>query len=342
MQKNKILITGGLGYIGSHTCVNLLEKDFDCIIVDNLVNSNISVLDGIEKIIGKKPSFEKVDCIDFESLRKVFEKNSDINGIIHFAALKAVGESVNFPLKYYRNNIDSLLNVLNLMEEFHIQNFVFSSSATVYGEPDILPVNEETCLKPATSPYGWTKVMAENIIKDYLKSNKNAFSIVLRYFNPIGAHSSGLIGELPNGVPQNLLPYITQTAIGIREKLGIFGNDYKTKDGFCVRDYIDVNDLADAHISAISRMINKNMDNNLEIFNIGTGKGLSVMELVKKFEEANNLKLNYEIKDRRQGDVPEIWADCSKANKVLNWKAKKTIEETLISAWNWQKKLQTT
>ena len=339
-MQNKILITGGLGYIGSHTAVSLLKNGFECILVDNLINSNIKVLDGIEKITGKKPCFEKVDCTDFDNLKKVFEKNPDISGVIHFAALKAVGESVNFPLKYYKNNLISLLNILELMQTFKVENFVFSSSATVYGQPENLPVNEESKLQPATSPYGNTKVMAENIIKDYLISNNNASSIILRYFNPIGAHPSGLIGELPNGVPQNLLPYITQTAIGIREKLGIFGNDYKTKDGFCVRDYIDVNDLADAHVSAVLRMVKKDMSDNLEIFNIGTGSGLSVIELVKKFEIVNNLKLNYEIKERRQGDIAEIWADCSKANKILNWKAKRTIEETLKSAWNWQKNLK--
>ena len=339
-MQNKILITGGLGYIGSHTAVSLLKNGFECVLVDNLINSNIKVLDGIEKITDKKPCFEKVDCTYFDNLKKVFEKNPDISGVIHFAALKAVGESVKFPLKYYKNNLVSLLNILELMQTFKVENFVFSSSATVYGQPSNLPVNEESKLQPATSPYGNTKVMAENIIKDYLISNNNASSIILRYFNPIGAHPSGLIGELPNGVPQNLVPYITQTAIGIREKLGIFGNDYKTKDGFCVRDYIDVNDLADAHVSAVLRMVKKDMSDNLEIFNIGTGSGLSVIELVKKFESANNLKLNYEIKERRQGDIAEIWADCSKANKILNWKAKRTIEETLKSAWNWQKNLK--
>ncbi|MDR0726532.1 MAG: UDP-glucose 4-epimerase GalE [Rickettsiales bacterium] len=332
-----IMVTGGIGYIGSHTVVALQESGFNVVIVDNLSNAAITVLDGIESITGVRPAFELVDCTDLSAMRNVFIKHKNINGIIHFAALKAVGESIQQPIKYYRNNIGSLLNILEMMSEFNVPNIVFSSSATVYGDPDVSTVTEQTPLKAAMSPYGNTKVIGESIIRDTAHANQNIHAILLRYFNPIGAHPSAKIGELPSGVPNNLLPYITQTAAGIRERLSVFGNDYDTPDGFCVRDYIDVNDLAAAHVVAIKRMIDKQQKEQTEVFNLGTGKGVSVMELILAFERATGIKLNYTIADRRPGDIAAIWADVSLANNELGWKSVKTLDETLLSSWLWQK-----
>lgn len=335
MQKSKIIITGGCGYIGSHTAVALQQSGFKVLIIDNLSNSQENVLDKIADITGIKPDFEKADCTNPISIKDIFSKNNDAVGVIHFAALKAVGESVAHPIMYYKNNLNSLMNILENMVEFNIPNLVFSSSACVYGEPEKLPVTEQTPLQPATSPYGATKVMGETIIKDTVRAHPELNAIQLRYFNPIGAHPSGKIGELPNGVPNNLMPYITQTAAGIRERLSIFGNDYPTHDGYCVRDYIDVNDIADAHIDAIQYMIKNNP--GIETFNLGTGRGLSVMELIKAFESANNIKINYTIAERRPGDVPELWANSDLANQKLGWAAKRSLEDTLKSAWQWQK-----
>lgn len=335
----KVLVTGGTGYIGSHTVVELQNSGYEPVIVDNLCNSSASIIDNIEKITGKKPAFEKVDCCDYESLDKVFAKYGDIEAIIHFAAYKAVGESCAKPLEYYENNLMSLINLLKLMPKYGVKGIVFSSSCTVYGQPDIVPVNEQSPIKPANCPYGNTKQISEEIIRDTITSGSPIKSILLRYFNPIGAHPTSLIGELPNGVPLNLVPYITQTAIGIREKLSVFGDDYNTSDGSCIRDYIDVVDLAKAHVLAISRMLDKDSE-KVEVFNLGTGNGVSVLELVKEFEKSTGVTLNYQIVDRRPGDVEQVYADCKKANEILGWKATTPLDETLNNAWNWQKKLR--
>lgn len=335
----KVLVTGGTGYIGSHTVVELQNSGYEPVIVDNLSNSSASIIDNIEKITGKKPAFEKVNCCDYESLDKVFAKYGDIEAIIHFAAYKAVGESCAKPLEYYENNLMSLINLLKLMPKYGVKGIVFSSSCTVYGQPDIVPVNEQSPIKPANCPYGNTKQISEEIIRDTITSGSPIKSILLRYFNPIGAHPTSLIGELPNGVPLNLVPYITQTAIGIREKLSVFGDDYNTPDGSCIRDYIDVVDLAKAHVLAISRMLKKDSD-KVEVFNLGTGNGVSVLELVKEFEKSTGVTLNYQIVDRRPGDVEQVYADCKKANEILGWKATTPLDETLNNAWNWQKKLR--
>lgn len=335
----KILVTGGTGYIGSHTVVELQNSGYEPIIVDNLSNSSASIVDNIEKITGKKPSFEKVDCCDFISLDNVFKKYEGIEAIIHFAAYKAVGESCAKPLEYYENNLTSLINLLKLMPKYRVKGIVFSSSCTVYGQPDIVPVNEQSPIKPANCPYGNTKQISEEIIRDTITSGSPIKSILLRYFNPIGAHPTSLIGELPNGVPLNLVPYITQTAIGIREKLSVFGDDYNTPDGSCIRDYIDVVDLAKAHVLAIGRMLDNDSE-KVEVFNLGTGNGVSVLELVKQFEKTTGVKLNYQIVDRRPGDVEQVYADCIKANNVLGWKATTPLSETLMNAWNWQNKLR--
>lgn len=335
----KVLVTGGTGYIGSHTVVELQNSGYEPVIVDNLCNSSASIIDNIEKITGKKPAFEKVDCCDYESMDKVFAKYGDIEAIIHFAAYKAVGESCAKPLEYYENNLMSLINLLKLMPKYGVKGIVFSSSCTVYGQPDIVPVNEQSPIKPANCPYGNTKQISEEIIRDTITSGSPIKSILLRYFNPIGAHPTSLIGELPNGVPLNLVPYITQTAIGIREKLSVFGDDYNTPDGSCIRDYIDVVDLAKAHVLAISRMLDKDSD-KVEVFNLGTGNGVSVLELVKEFEKSTGVTLNYQIVDRRPGDVEQVYADCKKANEILGWKATTPLDETLNNAWNWQKKLR--
>ena len=335
----KILVTGGTGFIGSHTTVELQQKGYQVVIVDNLSNSSAEVLDNIAKITGVKPVFGKVDVADKQQLFDFLKQNPGIESVIHFAASKAVGESVQVPLKYYRNNINGLINILEAMKEFKIKNLVFSSSCTVYGQPEKLPVTEQSPIQPALSPYGNTKQINEEIIRDFVKVNPDVHAIALRYFNPVGAHPSSLIGELPLGVPANLVPFITQTAAGIRECLSVFGNDYDTPDGTPIRDYIDIIDLANAHIAAINRMEEDKQKNNLEFFNIGTGNGLSVLQLIKAFEEATGVKLNYKIVGRREGDIEKVWADTSFANKELGWKAVVPLKETMLNAWNWQKSL---
>ncbi len=339
-MKGKILVTGGTGFIGSHTVVELIQSGYEVVVIDNLSNSKAEVIDSIEEITGVRPAFERLDCLDFEGLDRVFSKYEGINAIIHFAASKAVGESVQKPLKYYRNNIVSLVNLLELMPKYHVGGIVFSSSCTVYGQPDVLPVTENAPVKKAESPYGNTKQINEEIIHDTVKSGSPVKAILLRYFNPIGAHPSAKIGELPNGVPMNLVPFITQTAIGIREKLSVFGDDYNTPDGSCIRDYIDVVDLAKAHVIAIDRMLGDKQDEPVEVFNIGTGRGLSVLELIHAFESATGVKLNYQIVGRRSGDIEKVWANPEKANKVLGWKAETSIEDTLRAAWKWQQHLR--
>lgn len=335
----KILVTGGVGFIGSHTVVELMQAGYEPIIIDNLSNSSINVLDGIEKITGKRPFFAQVDCRDKAAIDQVLKQQGPIKAIIHFAASKAVGESVEKPLLYYRNNLDSLLNLLELMQENSIEHLVFSSSCTVYGQPEILPVTEQAPIQPALSPYGNTKQICEEIITDTAYADKNIHAILLRYFNPIGAHPSAEIGELPIGVPQNLIPFVTQTAAGIREQLKVFGSDYNTPDGSCIRDYINVTDLAKAHVTAVQRLTENKQKKSVEVFNIGTGRGLSVLEIINAFEKVTGQKLNYAIVGRREGDIEQVWADPSYANNELGWKAEKNIEETLLSAWRWQEKL---
>ncbi len=334
----RILVTGGTGYIGSHTVVELQKKGFEVIIVDNLSNSHANVVDKIEQISGIRPVFENFDLTDTLKTNDFFNRHSDLNGIIHFAAFKAVGESVNDPLMYYRNNLGSLLNILENMKVHQIDNLVFSSSCTVYGQPEVLPVSEESPILKAMSPYGNTKQISEDIITDTSKAT-NVKAILLRYFNPIGAHDSVLIGELPLGIPNNLVPFITQTAIGIREKLSVFGSDYNTTDGTAIRDYIHVVDLAQAHVVAVERMINKRGKNGVEIFNLGTGNGFSVLEVINSFEKVSGQKLNYKIVGRRAGDIEIVYADTTFANKELGWKAKKTLDEMMLSAWNWENAL---
>ena len=339
-MKERILVTGGTGFIGSHTVVELQNSGYEVVIVDNLSNSSADVVDGIEKITGIRPDFEQLDCLDYEGLEKVFAKYGNIKSIIHFAASKAVGESVQKPLMYYRNNLVSLINLLELMPKYDVKGIVFSSSCTVYGQPDVLPVTEDAPIKKAESPYGNTKQINEEIIYDTVKSGSPIQAILLRYFNPIGAHPTAIIGEMPNGVPQNLIPFLTQTAIGIREKLSVFGDDYNTPDGSCIRDYINVVDLAKAHVVAIDRILQDKQNEQVEVFNIGTGRGLSVLELIHAFEESTGVKLNYQIVGRRAGDIEQVWANPDKANNVLGWKAESTIEDTLRSAWKWQQKLR--
>lgn len=331
----KILVTGGTGYIGSHTVVELQNKGFDVVIVDNLSNSFEFVIDRIAEISGKRPEFHKVDLSEAESTAEFFKKHPDLDGIIHFAAYKAVGESMEKPLEYYRNNIQSLLNVMQGMKDHNITNLVFSSSCTVYGQPDELPVKETSPIKEAWSPYGNTKQMAEQIIK-FIVNASSIRAISLRYFNPIGAHPSALIGELPIGVPNNLVPLITQTAIGKRKMLQVFGSDYNTPDGTAIRDYIHVVDLAQAHVCAVDRMISGKTHNNFEVFNLGTGNGFSVLEVIKSFEQVSGQKLNYRIVDRRPGDIEKVWADTSYANKELGWVAQRTLNDMMASAWNWE------
>lgn len=333
-SKKTVLVTGGAGFIGSHTLVELINAGFEVVAVDNFSNSDDTCLKGVEQIVGRKIAFENIDCCDYDAMDKLFQTYS-FDSIIHFAAFKAVGESVERPLKYYRNNITSFLNILELMQKYNRRNIVFSSSATVYGETEVLPVTEQTPRMPAISSYGNTKQICEDILRDTVASS-NIRGIALRYFNPIGAHPSALIGELPRGVPNNLVPFITQTASGIRECLSVFGNDYPTPDGSCIRDYIDVVDLAKAHVSAISRMADDKNKESYEIFNVGTGKGTSVLELIEMFEKVNNLKLNYKIAPRRQGDVVSIYADTTLANTELGWKAERSLEDTLMSAWKWE------
>lgn len=336
----KILVTGGTGYIGSHTVVELINAGHTPVIVDNLSNSNIGVLDGIKSITGESVPFYQIDVTDIQALDKVFSENHDIKGIIHFAASKAVGESVKEPLKYYRNNLVGLMNILECMKKHKVGSLVFSSSCTVYGQPDTLPVTEDAPIKPALSPYGNTKQICEEIIRDTVASCEGLHAILLRYFNPIGAHPSALIGELPLGVPQNLIPYVTQTAAGIRECLTIFGEDYDTPDGSCIRDYINVTDLAKAHVVSVDRMENGKQNSDVEVFNIGTGRGTSVFEIVNLFEKVTGVKLNYKVGPRREGDIEKVWADASIANNILGWKAEKSMEETLASAWKWQQSLK--
>ena len=340
-MKQTILVTGGTGFIGSHTTVELINAGYKVVIVDNLSNSQADVIDGIEKITGVRPAFEKMDCCDLDGMDKVFAKYPDIEGIIHFAASKAVGESVEKPLLYYRNNIVSLVNLLELMPKYGVKGIIFSSSCTVYGQPDPenLPVTEDAPVKPAESPYGNTKQVNEEIIRDFINSGADIKAILLRYFNPIGSHPSAIIGEMPNGVPMNLIPYVTQTAMGIREQLKVFGNDYDTPDGTCIRDYIYVVDLAKAHVKAMQRVLDTDSD-NLEVFNVGTGKGVSTKEIVDAFEKSTGVKLNWTFAPRRPGDIEKVWANPEKANNVLGWKAETSLEDTLKSAWNWQVKLR--
>ena len=338
-MKECVLVTGGAGYIGTHTAVELIAAGYDVVVVDNLSNSERAAVDGVREITGAEIPFEQVDCDDKAALAGVFDKYK-FNSVIHFAASKAVGESVSKPLEYYRNNLMSFMNVIGLMREYGRQNIVFSSSCTVYGEADVLPVTEQTPRKPATSPYGNTKQMCEDILRDSLAAYEGLKGIALRYFNPIGAHPSALIGELPRGVPQNLVPYITQTAAGIRECLSVFGDDYPTPDGSNIRDYIDVVDLAKAHVAAIRRMIEDRNKARYEVFNIGTGRGVSVLELVHRFEQVNRLKLNYKIVGRRAGDIVAIWADPSYANNELGWRAERSLDETLAAAWKWEKHIR--
>lgn len=334
----KILVTGGTGYIGSHTVVELQSKGYDVVVVDNLSNSHKNVLDQIEKITGKKPEFEKFDLVDAVKTADFFKRHSDISGIIHFAAYKAVGESVANPLMYYRNNLVSLVNILEGMKENGIHNLVFSSSCTVYGQPEKLPVAEDAPVQKAMSPYGNTKQISEEVIHD-TSAVTDIHAVLLRYFNPIGAHESALIGELPLGVPNNLVPFITQTAIGIRQQLSVFGEDYNTPDGTAIRDYIHVVDLAKAHVVAVDRMIEQNQKKKVEIFNLGTGNGFSVLEVVNSFEKVSGEKLNYKIVERRPGDVEQVFADTKFANDELGWKAEKSLDEMMLSAWNWEKAL---
>jgi UDP-glucose 4-epimerase len=336
MQK-RILVTGGTGFIGSHTVVELMNSGYEAIIVDNLYNSRISVLDGIEGITGKRPAFENFDLREYDKLQACCVKFPGIEAIIHFAALKAVGESVEKPLDYYGNNLVSMINILRAMTEFNIPSLVFSSSCTVYGQPDSLPVTENSPIKPANSPYGNTKQISEEIIRDTIAAHPAMKAISLRYFNPVGAHPSSLIGELPLGTPQNLVPYITQTAIGIRDVLRVFGNDYDTPDGTGIRDYIYVVDLAKAHVVAINRLVDDKNKKPYEVFNLGTGKGLSVLEVIHSFEKATGQKVKYMIQPRRAGDISSVYADTSLANKELGWKAEASINKTLLSAWNWEK-----
>lgn len=339
-MKPRILVTGGTGYIGSHTVVELQNAGYPVVIIDNLSNSNKDVLDGIERITGVRPDFVEADCTDIKALDKLFTDYPGIKGIINFAASKAVGESMHKPVLYYRNNLNTLLNLLDEMAIHDVKGIVFSSSCTVYGEPDVNPVTEQSPIKKATSPYGNTKQISEEIITDVINAGANFKSVILRYFNPVGAHPSAEIGELPNGVPQNLIPYLTQTAMGIRKELSVFGDDYNTPDGSCIRDYIDVVDLAKAHVLAVERMLEDKSPEKIEIFNLGTGNGLSVLQLINTFEEATGVKVPHKIVGRRAGDIEKVWADPSYANEVLGWTADTPIADTMRSAWAWQCKLR--
>ena len=338
-DKNKILVTGGTGYIGSHTAVALIQKGFEVVIVDDLSNSRKDVLEGIKKITGVKPAFEQFNLCDEAAVGKFFNDHKDLKAIIHFAASKAVGESVAKPLLYYRNNLSSLVNLLENMSLYQVPHLVFSSSCTVYGQPHELPVTEKSPIKPAESPYGNTKQICEEIIRDTCKAEPGIHAIALRYFNPVGAHESALIGELPLGVPNNLVPFITQTAAGIRKELSVFGEDYDTPDGTAIRDYIHVVDLADAHVIAVERMLGNGQKSPFEIFNLGTGNGFSVLEVVKSFEQSTGVPLNYRIVDRRPGDVEKVWADTTFANEELGWKAALGLDAMMLSAWKWQQYL---
>ena len=339
-MNRKVLVTGGTGYIGSHAVVELQAVGFEVLIIDDLSNSTAEVVDQIEKISGIRPGFEVFNLLEYERLQTFFVTNPGIEAIIHFAAFKAVGESVEKPLAYYRNNLVSLMNILDCMSEHKVPNLVFSSSCTVYGQPDQLPVTETTPKKDAESPYGNTKAISEELLRDVVNVNPEINAIALRYFNPIGAHPSALIGELPRGIPNNLVPFITQTAAGIREQLSIYGDDYNTPDGSCVRDYINVVDLAKAHVVAINRLITNVNTHRYEFFNIGTGTGASVLEVVHTFEKATGVNVNYKIVARRAGDIEKIYADTTLANNVLGWKAQASLSDTLLSAWNWEKKIR--
>ena len=338
-MKKKVLVTGGTGYIGSHTVVELIHRGYDVIIADNLSNSFEWIVDRIETITHERPIFHKVELTNQKEGNHLFNQYPDISGVIHFAALKAVGESVTNPLLYYQNNIISLLNLLQTMDKFKVSNLVFSSSCTVYGQPNHLPVTENSPILPAVSPYGFTKQVSEQIIQDLAKSTPLK-AILLRYFNPIGAHESALIGELPIGIPNNLIPFVTQTAIQKREVLNVFGNNYDTPDGTCIRDYIHVVDLAKAHISALERLETTEKETKVEIFNIGTGNGFSVLDVIKSFERVSGIRLNYLFAPRREGDIEQIWADTHHANQILGWKSEKTLDDMLSSAWKWELKLQ--
>lgn len=338
----RILVTGGTGYIGSHTTVELMQQGYDVVIIDNLSNSTSDVLDGIEAIVGTRSAFEQVDCNDAQAVADVFTKYTDIQGVIHFAASKAVGESVEQPLMYYRNNLMSLVTLLEQMKAHNVHNIVFSSSCTVYGQPteEHLPVDETAPIQVALSPYGNTKQINEEIIRDEAHANAQLHATILRYFNPIGAHPSAMIGELPNGVPQNLLPFVTQTAIGLRKELKVFGDDYNTPDGSCIRDYIYVVDLAKAHVKAVERMLNHQATEQVEVFNLGTGRGLSVLEILNTFMQVTGVNVPYQIVGRREGDIEQVWAKPDKANNVLGWKADTPIEDVLLSAWRWEQKIR--
>lgn len=336
----KILVTGGLGFIGSHTVVELQNKGFEVVIIDNLSNSSIAVLDGIEAITGKKPIFEEFDLREKAKVQAFFQRHDDVAGVIHFSASKAVGESVEKPLLYYENNLGVLVYLLQELIKKDKANFIFSSSCTVYGQADQMPITEDAPVKPAESPYGNTKQVGEEIIRDTCKVTPNLQAIALRYFNPIGAHPSAEIGELPLGVPQNLVPYITQTGVGLREQLSVFGDDYPTPDGTCIRDYIHVVDLAKAHVAALQRLLEEKNGDNYEVFNLGTGKGSSVLEVIQSFERVSGKKLNYKIVDRRPGDVIQAYADTTKANEVLGWKAKSSLDDAMKSAWEWECKVR--
>ncbi len=336
-NKGKILVTGGTGYIGSHTTVELIEQGYEVLIIDNLSNSESFIIDRIEEITGVRPKFYQFDLLESGKVDTFFDENKDLKGIIHFAASKAVGESVKKPLLYYRNNLMGMVNLLEGMKMYGIKNIVFSSSCTVYGQPDSLPVDESAPVKPAESPYGYTKQVNENILKDTVAAIEHIQGIALRYFNPIGAHASGLIGELPKGVPANLMPFITQTAYGLRDQLSVFGDSYDTPDGSCIRDYIHVVDLAKAHIVAIERLIECKNSEAYEVFNIGTGNGFSVFEVIKSFEKTTSKKLNYKVAPRRTGDIVQIWADTKIGNEILGWKAEKTLDEMTSSAWEWER-----
>ncbi|WP_395634107.1 UDP-glucose 4-epimerase GalE [Flavobacterium sp.] len=335
----KVLVTGGLGFIGSHTVVELHNAGFEAIIIDNLSNSSISVLDGIERIIGYKPFFQNIDLREKAAVQQFFAQQQDVVGVIHFAASKAVGESVENPLLYYENNLNTLVYILQELSQMPEANFIFSSSCTVYGQAEKMPITEDASVQPAMSPYGNTKQIGEEIITDTTKvTNINA--ILLRYFNPVGAHPSAEIGELPNGVPQNLVPFITQTGMGLRQQLSVYGNDYPTPDGTAVRDYIHVVDLAKAHVVALQRLLNKQNAEKVETFNLGTGTGSSVLEVIQAFEKVSGQKLPYQIVGRREGDITSAYANTDKANTVLGWKAELTLEESLASAWKWEQKIR--
>ena len=338
----RILVTGGTGYIGSHTVVELMQKGYDVVIVDNLSNSNQAVLDGITAIVGSTPDFVLADCCDTAAMDALFAQYNDIEGVIHFAASKAVGESVEQPLMYYRNNLMSLVTVLEMMKKYSVKNIVFSSSCTVYGQPDTehLPVDETAPIQKALSPYGNTKQINEEIICDQAYADSSLHATILRYFNPIGAHPSAMIGELPNGVPQNLLPFVTQTAAGLRAELKVFGDDYNTPDGSCIRDYIYVVDLAKAHVKAVERMLAGLPTEQVEVFNLGTGRGLSVLEILRTFMQVTGVNIPYQIVGRREGDIEQVWAKPDKANTVLGWSADTPIEEVLLSAWKWEQKIR--